>query len=114
MLAMTDTLRAKYLDAKAMTLQASGNYQKFADTIETDMIHIWQQEIQLAERNRLKDIKAMDVYSARIPSTSGPSSNAPAGPMPGLGLECEPAPQYQWMEFVLFVEETQSVLFIYS
>ena len=62
MLSMTDTLRVKYLDSKDMTLQASENYTKIIWTVEPVMLCIWEEEIQLSEKNRLKNINAMDVY----------------------------------------------------
>ena len=119
MLAMTETLRSKYMDAKEMVLQATDNFTKINRTIEPVMLHIWEQEIQLAEKNRLKDITAMDIYSARIPLLSGPNDR-PWGPNTGSDVESDTAPesdseptlQDQWMEFALLVEETQSVLFI--
>jgi len=61
---MTNTLRAKYLDSKDMTSQATENYSKFLQSIETVTLHIWEQEVLVAEKNRAKDIKAMDIYSA--------------------------------------------------
>src|SRR5271168_5183942 len=115
MLAMTETLRSKYIDAKEMVLQATDNFTKINRTIEPVMLHIWEQEIQLAEKNRLKDISAMDIYSARIPLLSGPKNKAPAqdsGPEADSDSDSEPTLQDQWMEFALLVEETQSVLFI--
>ena len=63
MLAMTDTLRAKYLDSKDMTLQATESYTKIVQTIELVTLLVWEQEIQLAEKNRRQNIKAMDIYS---------------------------------------------------
>lgn len=109
MLAMTDTLRSKFLDAKDMTLQAKDNYSKIVQTIDPVTLNGWEHEIHNAERNRLENIKAMDIYSAQIPSTSNPT-----GPMSGPGSESESdaTPQDQWMEFALVVEETQSVHFI--
>jgi hypothetical protein len=109
MLAMTDTLRAKYLDAKDVTLQASKNYTKIIQTVEPVTLHIWEEEIQLAEKNRLKNIKEMDLYSARIPSKkSGPLGNTVEPELePGSGSESDSTPQDEWMEFALVVEETQ-------
>ena len=46
----------------------------------------------------------MDIYSARIPSTSGPSA-----PTMAPGLDLESTPGEQWMEFAMVVEETQWV-----
>src|ERR1700678_515933 len=69
----------------------------------------------LPKKNRLKDISAMDIYSARIPLLSGPKNKAPAqdsGPEADADSDSEPTLQDQWMEFALLVEETQSVLFI--
>ena len=50
----------------------------------------------------------MDVYLARIPSTSG-LMGAGLGPGVGAGAgeELILTPQDEWMEFVLVVEETQ-------
>ena len=64
MLAMTETLHAKYLDSKDdMTLQATESYTKIVQTIELVTLLVWEQEIQLAEKNRRQNIKAMDIYS---------------------------------------------------
>lgn len=97
MLAMTDTLRAKYLDAKDMTLQASENYTKIVQTLEPVTLHIWEDEIQLAEKNRLKDIKKMDLYSARIPSKKSGAMGNTVEPEPesgsGSGMGAEPGPE---------------------
>ena len=115
MLAMTDTLRTKYLDTKVMTLQATENYTKIVQAIEPFTLHIWEQEIQLAEKNRLENIKAMDIYSARIPSTTGPSGTATAAGTASASApisDSECSPQDQWMEFALVVEETQCVYFL--
>jgi hypothetical protein len=106
MLAMTDTLRSKYLDAKDMTLQAIDNYSKIVQTLDPVTLHVWEQEIQLAENNRLKDIKAMDIYSAQLPSTSG-STGPSTDPATEMGSDSDLTPQDQWMEFALVVEETQ-------
>jgi hypothetical protein len=120
MLSMTDTLRVKYLDSKDMTRQATENYTKIVHTIEPVTLHLWEQEILLAEENRVKNIKAMDIYSARIPSASGPSGPlgptlSASGPASVLGLgpgsDSESTPEDQWMEFALVVEETQWVTF---
>ena len=104
MLVMTETLRAKYLDSKDMTLQATEDYTKIVQTIKPVTLLVWEQEIQLAEKNRQQNIKAMDIYSAQIPSMSGPSALTMA---PGPDLESTPGEQL--MEFALVVEETQWV-----
>ena len=52
MLAMTETLRAKYLDLKDMTLQAMENYTKIVQTIELVTLLVWEQEMQLTEKNK--------------------------------------------------------------
>ena len=48
------------------------------------MLHIWEHQIQLAEQNRVKDIKVMDIYSAQIPSTSGPVMGSALDSKPSL------------------------------
>jgi hypothetical protein len=106
MLAMTETLRSKYLDAKDMTLAAIDNHSKIVQTLDPVTLHVWEQEIQLAEKNRLKDIKAMDIYSAQLPSASGQTGPA-TGPTTEMGSESDLTPQDEWMEFALVVEETQ-------
>ena len=55
---MTDTLRVKYLDSKDMTRQATENYTKIVHTIEPVTLHLWEQEILLAEENRVKSENA--------------------------------------------------------
>ena len=111
MLSMTDTLWDKYLDAKDMILQAKENYTKMVQTIEPTTLHVWEHQIQLAEQNRVKDIKAMDIYSAQIPSTAGLAITV-SGPASGLALDSEPSLQDQWMEFALVVKEAQCVYFM--
>lgn len=64
LLGMTETLRDKYMDAKVMTIQADGNYSKIVQTIDPVIFNIWEQEVLRAEKDRLKDISAMDVYRA--------------------------------------------------
>lgn len=116
MLGMTDTLREKYLDAKVMIVQAKDNYSKIVLTIDPATFRIWEQEILRAEKDRVHNITAMDVYRARIPSLSGTPG---PGPGTGMGMESESGPgtgteggtvmtpQEQWMEFALLVEESQ-------
>ena len=108
MLSMTDTLMAKYLDSKDMILQASKNYTKIIHTVEPVILRIWEEEIQLAEKNKLKNINAMDVYLAQIPSTSVPMGvGLGMGVGVGVGEELVLTPQDEWMEFALVVEESQ-------
>jgi hypothetical protein len=104
MLAMTETLREKYLDAKVMVSQAEENYSKIVQSIDPVTFHIWEQEIVRAEKERLKNISAMDIYRARIPSLAGPVG-PDSGPDPVSGPDL--TPQEQWMEFALLVEESQ-------
>ena len=105
---MTDTLMAKYLDSKDMILQASKNYTKIIHTVEPVILRIWEEEIQLAEKNKLKNINAMDVYLAQIPSTSVPMGvGLGMGVGVGVGEELVLTPQDEWMEFALVVEEAQ-------
>ena len=108
MLSMTDTLRVKSLDAKEMASQAAENYIKIVRTIDKVSLNLWEQEIQLAEKGRLDNITAMDIYSARIPTTSGPPITA-TGPASAISSdpESEPTPQDLWMEFALLVEDAQ-------
>ena len=94
-----------------MILQAKENYTKMVQTIEPTTLHVWEHQIQLAEQNRVKDIKAMDIYSAQIPSTAGPAITV-SGPASGLALDSEPSLQDQWMEFALVVKEAQCVYFM--
>lgn len=82
LLGMTETLRDKYMDAKVMTIQADGNYSKIVQTIDPVIFNIWEQEVLRAEKDRLKDISAMDVYRARIPSIH---TEPDAGPGRGAG-----------------------------
>jgi hypothetical protein len=116
LLAMTDTLRDKYMDAKVMIIQAKENYSKIVQTINPVTFHIWEQEIIRAEKSRVENITAMDIYRARIPlatqsgmateadsTASGPATEAEAGPGPGVYV----TPLETWMEFALLVEETQ-------
>ena len=111
LLAMTDTLREKYLDAKVMIIQSEENYSKIVQTIDPVIFHIWEQEILRAEKDRLEDIKAMDIYRARIPTMEPePELDTEAGTEPAAvsasGLDT-PTAQKNWMEFALLVEETQ-------
>lgn len=117
LLAMTDNLRAKYLDTKDMTSQAAESYTKIARTIAPATLNIWEQQIQLAEHTRVKNINVMDIYSAQIPLSGTKKTGAETGTasVPGTGTgtdsssESESTPQDKWMEFALIVEETQCV-----
>jgi Kyakuja-Dileera-Zisupton transposase len=106
LLAMTDTLRVKYLDAKDMNIQANENYTKIVQTVDPVTLKIWEQQILLAEKDRVKNISAMDVYQAKIP---GPGSGPDSRESSGTGIE---TPQEQWMEFALLLEDTQLVFFL--
>ena len=131
LLAMTETLREKYLDAKVMNIEAQENYTKIVQTIDPVTFNIWEQEILRAEKDRVNNITAMDVYRAQIPfatgqasgsaagagagsrqaSGSGVGSNAAQASGPNSGASSEPstalAPLDHWMEFALLVEESQ-------
>jgi hypothetical protein len=108
MLAMTATLREKYLDSKTMNLKACENYSKMVQGIDPVTLHIWEEEIKRAEKDRVENISAMDLYRARVPLVAEQILAAP---------ESDPAPirnpvvsaQERWMEFGLLVEETQYV-----
>lgn len=109
LLAMTDTLRDKYLDAKDMIIEVKDNYLKMVRTIDPVTLNIWEQEILKAEKSRGNNITAMDVYRARVPLSSlpGSGSDADSGPGPDTGPGIYLTPLENWMEFALLVEETQ-------
>jgi Kyakuja-Dileera-Zisupton transposase len=114
LLAMTDTLRGKFLDAKVMTVKAEENYTKIVRTVDPVTLNIWEQQILRAESERADNISAMDIYQAKIPGPiAGPESRdsleseTDSRDSPGSGIE--PTPQEQWMEFALLVEDTQLV-----
>jgi len=120
MLAMTETLRSKYLDAKVMTKTAQDNFSKMVQTIDPFTLRIWEEQILRAEIERTKDIKAMDVYQAQI-SSAGSTTGTGTGTGRGTGSGSEPSgpdmilsPQEQWMEFALLLEDTQYIKFINS
>lgn len=115
MLSMTNTLRSKYLDTKEMAIEAQENYSKIVQTIDPVTLRIWEQEIVHAEKDRVENSVAMDIYEARIPSISGQTQTLASEPVPGHSSASESGPgpgpvntpQEQWMEFALLVEETQ-------
>jgi len=109
LLAMTDTLRSKYLDAKIMTKKAQDNYSTIVQSIDPVILHIWEEQILRAEKDRVKDISVMDVYQAQVPSmlTSSESGSEPGRGRTGSDREL--TLQEQWMEFALLLEDTQLV-----
>jgi hypothetical protein len=108
LLGMTETLREKFLDSKSMTLKATENYSKIVQAIDPVIFHIWEEEILRAERDRVENVSAMDLYRARIPLTMG---HIGAGPDTAPALAPirahVPRNQERWMEFALLVEDTQ-------
>jgi hypothetical protein len=91
-----------------MNLKACENYSKMVQGIDPVTLHIWEEEIKRAEKDRVENISAMDLYRARVPLVAEQILAA---------LESKPAPirnpvvsaQERWMEFGLLVEETQYV-----
>ena len=112
LLAMTVTLREKFIDTNDMTIKAEENYSKIVKTIDPTTLNIWEQQITRAENERPQNISAMDIYQANIP---GPAPGPTSGPdgCPLSGPEIDPTPQEQWMEYALLVENSQSVYFTY-
>ena len=86
-----------------MTIQAKENHSKIVKSIDPVTFNIWEKEILHAERDRVKNITAINVYQAQIPSLAGTGVEPGVGPALGACLTL----QEQWMEFVLLVEESQ-------
>jgi hypothetical protein len=59
----------------------------------------WKQDIEEAERARLNDITAMDIYAAQVPPAANPSGHG-TGPMSSSPLD-------HWIILALTVEEKQ-------
>ena len=95
-----------------MNIKVEENYTKILQTIDPVTFQIWEQEILHAEKDRVTNITAMDVYCARIPLTTG-NARSGSGPDSGMGMDMLPvpemdlSPQEHWMEFALLVEESQ-------
>ena len=99
LLAITENLHTRFIDATIMVGQADGYYLEITHTVNHATLTMWEDEVKEAERMRQTDVKVMDVYAARLPDWStGELSILPA---PAL------APIDQWMEFSLLIEEIQ-------
>lgn len=109
LLAMTDTLREKYLDAKDMTVKVEENYAKIVLSTDPVTLNIWEQQILGAEKERVQNISSMDIYQAKI---TGPESDPDTGPEPVSGPDIDYTPKDKWMDFAIMVEDTQLVYFI--
>jgi hypothetical protein len=106
MLSMTENLRTRQMDAKTMASQADMYYLDITSTVNTEILTTWEEEIRAAEQIRQTDVKAMDVYAARLSDRLAVDSLASASASASSGSSAS-APTEQWMEFALTVEETQ-------
>ncbi|KAF8958979.1 hypothetical protein BDZ97DRAFT_1667832 [Flammula alnicola] len=66
-LAMTATLCSRSLDAKAMVAQTDKYYAELSATVDSQMMNTWENEVLGVEAMRLANVKAMDIYAARVP-----------------------------------------------
>lgn len=104
MLAMTDNLCTRYRDATTMSTQADAYYLDIARSVDREIIATWEDEVKTAETLRQTDIKAMDIYAARLTDrmVAHPAATAPASPHGAASATVD-----QWLEYALVVEEAQ-------
>jgi hypothetical protein len=112
LLCMAETLRSRFMDANTMVDQTDAYYLDITSSINREICQIWEEEIKVAEAMRCRNIKAMDIYAARLPDRllderSTPSvwhSASASGPASATSTK---TPIERWIEFGLLVEETQ-------
>ncbi|KAF8964535.1 hypothetical protein BDZ97DRAFT_1918967 [Flammula alnicola] len=98
-LAMTATLCSRSLDAKAMVAQTDKYYAELSATVDSQTMNTWENEVLGVEAMRLANVKAMDVYAARVPDRQ--QQILALAPAPSA------SPVQQWIEFSLMIEEKQ-------
>jgi hypothetical protein len=106
MLAMTETLAARFAEATSMVSKADSYYLNVTRTVDRDNISMWETEVKAAEANRRTNLKAMDIYAARVEDRLGVNPGAASTAATGTGT-ASASPTEQWIDFALVVEETQ-------
>lgn len=101
LLAMTETIRTRYLDALQMVKQADDYYLEITGTITQLSKENWEREVLEAEKRRLEDIRSMDIYAARLPNQLTVDPSEASVPAPAN------TPIEKWIEYALMVEEKQ-------
>jgi hypothetical protein len=110
MLAVTNDLRTRHMEATAMSSQTEMYYLDVGRTIDPATLATWDTEIKAAEATRHRDIRVMDLYAARLPDRLA-SEPSPVSAAASAAASAS-AVIDQWMEFALHVEESQSVIII--
>jgi hypothetical protein len=103
MLAVTNDLRTRHMEATTMSSQTEMYYLDVGRTVDPATLATWDTEIKAAEATRHRDIRVMDLYAARLPDRLA-SEPRPASAAASASAS---AVIDQWMEFALQVEESQ-------
>ena len=104
------------MDANTMADQTDAYYLDITGSINLEICQIWEEEIKVAEVMRCQNIKAMDIYAARLqdrllderstPSVGDLASASALASAPASATLTKTSIEH-WIEFGLLVEETQ-------
>ena len=117
LLAMTENLREKYMDATTTSSQTDLYYLDITRTVDQLTLTTWEDEVKVTEAKRGIDIKVMDVYAAWLPDQLGVGQRTATATATATATNSESmvsGPVERWMEFALIVEENQSVTLSFS
>lgn len=126
LLAMSETLCHRHLEAQAMMRDADQYYLDITGTADDQNLFSWTKEIEAAESSRLSNVEVMDIYGARVKDVMSEDNYVvgKGSAMESAGLsrarQQEPvslparasastAAIEEWIEFALVVEEKQCV-----
>lgn len=107
LLAMTENLCGRHVDAQASVQNADAYYLQVTGSVEPRDVHTWTQEIESAESRRLSNVEVMDIYAARLKDVSTERSGS--GSAPTQSSAPAPTAIEEWIMFALVVEEKQWV-----
>jgi hypothetical protein len=104
-LGMADSLCKRHLEASTLVRQTQTYYTEVTAAVGQQTSEAWEREILAAEHTRQENVKAMDIYAARVPGQAPAVGLAPAvrpGPAPAKSTAAE-----DWIQFALMIEERQ-------
>ena len=110
MLSMSETLHSRFMNANTMVDQTDAYYLDITGNVNREIYQIWEEEIRVAEAMCCWDIKAMDIYAAWLPDQL---QDEQSSLLVSASVTVIQTPLEHWIEFGLFIEESQSVVFLH-
>ena len=97
------TLAARYVQAKAMSEMTDDYYAQLIQAIGVNDIREWEEQIDKAERLRLRNRAVMDIIGSNSPKVSGHAASA-------SGNNSTQEVTSEWIDVAILIQEKQCVL----